>query len=419
VNHGDRQSDPETRAGTSGRPEEDAGRHARRWASALAGAVVFAVITASFGLVVGLGRREAAPSRHPTAHVNAQPGQTASATPTASPYPGKPIAPPYTPPPTAQVTSTVTAPAPLIITSDPSQQMTLTSPVRFLARDYQGQLVGTITVDQAAEANGVLASPDGSKLLVGSRLVFDVYGHQLSDLYTAADASALVQPIWADDSEHLCGITYDSDAEVATGALLEFSASGGYRTVADLGPLAGSENGWLVLACSPSSDRAIVWQSEGSETEYLVIRLSTGQVVATYPGSTSDQGPGAASHDGSLLAIDGADGISILDTATGQDLATVVRWGESEGYQLIGDALAFSWDGSRLLVQSDIAQGGPRWIVDWADGRDLVTTQTVMSLGDVIPLTSGATIFIQETGSPYGAFFLANDGTLQTLPVAS
>jgi hypothetical protein len=104
---------------------------------------------------------------------------------------------------------------------------------------------------------------------------------------------------------------------------------------------------------------------------------------------------------------------------TGQDLASVVRWGEVNGYQGIGEALAFSWDGSRLLVESNIAQGGPRWIVAWANDTDLVTNQTLISLGDVIPLISGATMFIQETGSPYGAYFLQNDGTLQTLPAES
>jgi hypothetical protein len=387
--------------------------------SALAGTAVFVVMSAAFGLVIGLGRGGPAPGQPPAAQVSPTATQTATATATATPYSGKPIAPPYTPPPTAQVTSTVTAPAPLIVTYDPSQQMTVTSPVRYVVRNYQGVLVGTVSVDQAAEANGVLASPDGSKLLVGSRLVFDVYGHLLSDLYTAADASALVQPIWADDSEHLCGITYNDDAGVVTGALLEFSASGGYRTVADLGPLAGSDSGWSLLACSPSSDRAIVLQGDGSQSEYQVIRLSTGQVVATYPGPASDAANGAASHDGTYIAIDGADGITILDTVTGQDLASVVRWGEVNGYQGIGEALAFSWDGSRLLVESNIAQGGPRWIVAWANDTDLVTNQTLISLGDVIPLISGATMFIQETGSPYGAYFLQNDGTLQTLPAES
>jgi hypothetical protein len=34
----------------------------------------------------------------------------------------------------------------------------------------------------------------------------------------------------------------------------------------------------------------------------------------------------------------------------------------------------------------------------------------------VIPLTSGATMFIQDTGSPYDAYFLGNNGALQALP---
>jgi hypothetical protein len=39
-------------------------------------------------------------------------------------------------------------------------------------------------------------------------------------------------------------------------------------------------------------------------------------------------------------------------------------------------------------------------------------------LGDVIPLTSGAAMFIQDTGSPYDTYFLESDGTLQALPAA-
>jgi hypothetical protein len=39
-------------------------------------------------------------------------------------------------------------------------------------------------------------------------------------------------------------------------------------------------------------------------------------------------------------------------------------------------------------------------------------------LGDVVPLTSDAAMFIQDTGSPYDAYFLENDGILQALPAA-
>ena len=50
---------------------------------------------------------------------------------------------------------------------------------------------------------------------------------------------------------------------------------------------------------------------------------------------------------------------------------------------------------------------------------DLVNAQTSgVGLGDVIPLTSGAAMFIQETGSPDDTYFLESDGTLQALPAA-
>jgi hypothetical protein len=407
--HGERQLDPEAGTRRLDRLPGAGARGDRRLVSVLAGAVVFVAIAAPLGLVIGLGHHEGGPSRHPAAQV--------SAAPAATPSPGKPSSPPSTPPPTAPVSSTITAPAPLIVTHDPSQQLTSSSPMRYIARNYQGQVVGILTIDQAAaEADGVLFSPDGSKFLIGGGVVFDVHGHQLSDLYSAVDARALVQPVWGDDSEHICGITFNGDG---TGTLLEFSVSGAVRTVAQLGPLTGSQSGWSVLAYSPSADRVVVWQGIGSQSEVLVIGLSSGQVVATYPGSASEYGPGAASHDGSVVAVDGPNGIAILNTVTGQQVANVVRWGTVMGSQLIGDALAFSWDGTRLLVQSDTAQGGPRWIVAWATNTDLVNAQTSgVGLGDVIPLTSGAAMFIQETGSPDDTYFLESDGTLQALPAA-
>jgi hypothetical protein len=406
--YGDRQLDPEAGARMLDRLPGAGVRGHRRLISVLAGAVVFVAIAAPLGLVIGLGHHEGGPSRHPAAQV--------SAAPSATPSPVKPSSPPSTPPPTTPVSSTNTAPAPLIVARDPSQQLTASSPMRYIARNYQGQVVGTLTIDQAAAAeDGVLFSPDGSKFLIGGGIVFDVYGHQLADLYSAANASALGQPMWGDDSEHICGIASDG---TGTGSLLEFSLSGTARTVAELGPLTGSQASWSVLACSPDADRAIVSQS-GSQSEFLVIRLSSGQVVATYPGPASENGAGAASHDGSLVAIDGPSGITILNTVTGEQVANVVRWGNQVDGPVIASALAFSWDGTRLLVQSDIAQGGPSWIVEWATNTDLVNDQTSsVGFGEVAPLTSGATMFIQATYSPYGAYLLETNGTLQALPAA-
>ncbi|HXZ98912.1 MAG TPA: hypothetical protein VEK76_01050 [Candidatus Binatia bacterium] len=331
----------------------------------------------------------------------------------STPYPGKPPAPPWTPPATAQVVSTITASPPLIVSYDYTQAMTAASPVRYIARNYQGQVVGTISIDQSAQAAGVLVSPDGSKLLIGD-LAYDIHGHQLANLYSATYADALAQPIWADDSDHVCGIASGNSTGAVEGALLEFAASGGIRTVAQLGPLNGAGTGWSVLACSPTSDRAVVWQNDGSQSEMLVMRLSTGQLLASYAGAAPDLGSGAASHDGTLVAINGAQGITILDTVTGRQVATVTRWGETMGYPFIANALGFSWDGSRLLLESDIAKGGPRWIVAWSTNMDLVTSQG-MSLADVVPLTNGATMYIQDPVPSFTAYLLQNNGAIHAI----
>ncbi|MHB1940716.1 MAG: WD40 repeat domain-containing protein [Candidatus Dormibacteria bacterium] len=382
------------------------------------GTTVFSAVSVSVWLVIGLG--------HTTGRVKEsvaeRPSSTVANTPVAAPtpafawtpYPGKPSASPYVPPATAQVESTVKAPPPLIVTYDMSEKITATSPARYIARNYQGQVVGSITIDQAAQAAGVLVSPDGSKLLIGD-LVFSIYGHELADLYSATYPNALVQPIWADDSNHLCGIASGNSTGQVRGALLEFSAAGGMRIIAQLGPLSGTGGGWSVLACSPTADRAVVWQQQGSHSEILVMRLSTGQLLATYDGGASGDGPGAASHNGSFVAINGSDGVTILNTVTGRQVATVSRWGNTMGYPAIGQALAFSWDGSRLLLQSDIAQGGPYWIVAWSTNTNLVTSQS-MSLANVMPLIRGATMFIQDPTSPYTAYLLENNGGVSQVP---
>jgi hypothetical protein len=387
-----------------------------RLRSVIVGTAVFAAVSVSVWLAIGLGHRTGAE----TASVATQPSSAVATTPVASPtpafawtwtpYPGKPSASPYVPPATAQVVSTVKAPPPLIVTYDMSEKITATSPARYIARNYQGQVVGSITIDQAAQAAGVLVSPDGSKLLIGD-LVFSISGHELANLYSATYPNALVQPIWADDSDHLCGIASGNSTGEVRGALLEFSADGGFRTVAQLGPLSGTGGGWSVLACSPTSDRAVVWQQHGSLSQILVMRLSTGQLLATYDGGAAGEGPGAATHNGSFVAINGSRGVTILNTATGRQVATVSRWGNTMGYPAIGEALAFSWDGSRLLLQSDIAQGGPRWIVAWSTNTNLVTSQS-MSLANVVPLVGGATMFIQDPTSPYTAYLLENSGSL-------
>ncbi len=353
---------------------------------------------------------------------NAHPSVTAGTLPSQSTQPTL-ITPPVKPssswtpsPATAQVSSTITAPAPLVLTWDPTSEVG-SAPSRYIARDYRGRVVGTLTIDQYSQAAGVSIAPDGSRLLIGGRLLYDVYGHRLADIY----ADDLPQPIWADDSSHLCGFPGTANNASSTGVLVEVSAVGQVRTVASLG-----QGGWGVIACSPDADRVVVSDSTGGSTvralKWVVLRLSTGGPIATYPGWSAIGA--VATHDGRLLAVDEASGISIRDMATGQELARIVRWGSQAGYPLIGAAVVFSWDGTRLLIDGGGAGGGfhPEWMVHWATNRN-VTTNTgtnpaLRGMGDAVPMIPGSAFFLPPgdvTADAAAAHLLTASGSLQRL----
>jgi hypothetical protein len=154
------------------------------------------------------------------------------------------------------------------------------------------------------------------------------------------------------------------------------------------------------------------------ELNWVVLSLSTGDAIATYPGWSAIGA--VATHDGGLLAVDEASGISIRDMATGRQIAWIVRWGSQAGYPLIGAAVVFSWDGTRLLIDGGGAGGAthPRWVVAWAKNTNVMTNATAETteLELVVPLTSGPTFLVEEPQSPYLVYLLEGDGVLHLLP---
>ena len=197
---------------------------------------------------------------HPTVTAATLPLQ--SAPPTLVTPPGTQSS-SWTPPATAQVSSTITAPAPLVVTWDPSSEIG-SAPSRYIARDYRGgvvgtltlDVVGTLTLDQYSQAAGVSIAPDGSKLLIGGRLLYDVYGHQLADIYS----DDLPQPIWSDNSSHLCGFTRTANNASSTGVLVEVSTVGAPLTDLVAGLIAargaGKASGNVILPTQHGNRRA-------------------------------------------------------------------------------------------------------------------------------------------------------------------
>ena len=346
----------------------------------IAGVVAAVAVT----LIVALTRHS--PLTQSPAHHTPPPTATAS---------------PPTPSPTAS--STVVAPPPLAIFFT----ATTNEAYQLQARTYSGAPAGSLTIPYSN--SGFEVAPDGSKVLDGNEII----GVNARTIGRIAWTFATL-PTWADDSEHLCGVTYDpSSGGHAT--LVEFDLSGASRTVATLGP-SGPNISWGVLACSPAADRALVEGGPGPGAVIDLLRLSSGTILASH--SVADESaPSVASHDGRFIAVNEPSGIAVRDTSTWALEARIVRWGSPEGYPLIGSAVKSSWDGSQLLVDAGGASGAchPQWLVDWARNRNILTsTSSVGPLGcsAVLPLTHSAAFFVWNSVSD--ALYLVEDsGTVR------
>jgi hypothetical protein len=307
------------------------------------------------------------------------------------------------PSPSPAASSTVVAPPPLAIlftaTSNESYQLE--------ARTYSGAPAGSLTIPYSD--SGFEVAPDGSKVLDGDEII-GVNGRTIGRIaWTFATL-----PIWADDSLHLCGVTYDQSSG-GHARLVEFDVSGTSRTVATLGP-SGPNISWGVLACSPAADRALVAGGPGPGEVIDLVRLSTGTILASHTVK-DEMSASVASHDGRIIALNGPSGIAVRDASTWALEALIVRWGAPEGYPLIGSAVTASWDGSRLLVDAGGASGAchPQWLVDWARNRNILTSTSLPPLGcsAVLPLTHGASFFV-STNAVSGALYLVEDsGTVR------
>jgi len=120
--------------------------------------------------------------------------------------------------------------------------------------------------------NGYVVAPDGSKVLDGNEII-SVDGSTIGHI-----AWAFAIPMWADDSDHLCGATYAPGGQAQ---LVIFNVSGASRTVAQLGP-SRPNIAWDVIACSPRADRAVAVSQGAGTVTVVIVRLSTGARVATH-----------------------------------------------------------------------------------------------------------------------------------------
>jgi hypothetical protein len=335
----------------------------------------------------------------PTAHTPTPAGPTQPLA-TASTGPSAPPSATATP----AVVSTVTARPPLVLYYAPPSSGDV---IQLYARTYAGKLAGTLVIPYFDMGYDV--APDGSKVLDGNEII-SVNGSTIGHITWPYPTL----PVWADDSAHLCGLTYQPGGQTK---LVIFDKSGVSRTVAAIGPSTVS-TAWTVIACSPGADRAVVAGGGATDESIVTVRLSTGARVSTHTfASNASWGLPIASHDGRIIAVNEASGISIRDGATWALRARVVRWGSQAGYPLIGAAVLISWDGSRILVDGGGASGAehPMWLVDWATDRNVLSTVSSPAIfagtvGAIVPLTEGSSFLIPSGDG--NTYLLHDDGKL-------
>lgn len=232
------------------------------------------------------------------------------------------------------------------------------------AIDWHGTPIGTLTIPCRGPCS-FAAAPDGERLLVYEQeprgepsipgTVYDAQGRKVG---TVPDPPAT----WADDSRHLCKLrpTAQTTPSGPSEAFLEVidPAHGVGRLVASIG---GANNPsavgfWAVLACSATTDRAVVAFSERSGIHNVrVIQLSTGEVLYR----RDDLLPGghcgcpvvdmAVSANGELAVENLNDGrVRLRDLITGATGA----WPLGDRARGSGPVLTLSWHG-RLAITSD------------------------------------------------------------------
>ncbi len=171
-------------------------------------------------------------------------------------------------------------------------------------------------------------------------------------------------PFFADDGVRYCATVRTKPRDVSgPGALQTGTIGQPPRNVATVGVFGAAQmqgGGPTVIACSPASDRAVVYQAPPGGVgvvRFWVIQLSTGRKLWTGGGG----GYIAASHDGRYIALADGSGQTVM---YGPDGAALKRFE--------GEVFGFSWDGT-LVVAAQIGGAQSPSIVNWSDGQTIWT----------------------------------------------
>ena len=237
-------------------------------------------------------------------------------------------------------------------------------PVRLVALDWAGNLVGTLY-----QAGPVAQSADGSTLSTQDGRYIDRSGMTMG-----RDAGSY-PGFFADDGRSICQLAGPTGTNDPSGALWLFVGpiNGSPRRVALAGQ-AGARSGPAILACSVLNDRAVLMDSgPGGTYDVHVVSLSSGRLIyqRTYAAQSSVWV--LSSRDGRYLAEQTQNYGAPGQTTTAY---TIIRRTSDGAVMARLDnrrVVRFSWDGGRVITGPMSADIGVNEIdlVDWRTGKTL------------------------------------------------
>ena len=210
--------------------------------------------------------------------------------------------------------------------------------------------------------------------------------------------------IWSDAGGRFCNIGFDpTKSNAINPQWLEIGlVGGGRRRVATLGTVQSGQGGFMILACSTLSDRAVVGtQTQRGFLELLVIALSTGRRLYSQSYINAPQ-----------MLISSRDGRYVAESAggTGPSATVIHRLSDGAIVARLRDrrVVAFSWDGSQVVTAPSWGQQTPGdvQLLDWRSGTVLWRTGGGGGATGELPLYALAqpngTAFMIGIGNPTG-----------------
>jgi hypothetical protein len=236
-----------------------------------------------------------------------------------------------------------------------------------VALDWTGAVVGVLHA-----TGGVNQSPDGSRLDAAGLGFIDQTGRAAARV--AIDKGG---PGWADDSRHFC-VMQTATGGVPTGNgdqawLFAGPIEGPLHRVAQVGQF-GGQSGAGAIACSFSSDRAVVEETAVmGATDIWVLKLSTGALLYHRQYSNQQTAYIHASHDGQYLAEQTwmTQGAGL--PAYGASVIRRISDGKEVARLDNQTVVAFSWDGSRVVTMpaTGTSAANEARLIDWQNGKIL------------------------------------------------